>query len=70
MAHTCPECGLLCHCGGDIDDCEFDGTPEQLNCSHCDENDDDRPESEDEDSQPTPAEVNRVMPNLKSRKID
>lgn len=35
---------MLCHCGGDIDDCEFYGTPEQMRCGHCadrdDENDD------------------------------
>jgi hypothetical protein len=36
MAHSCPDCGLLCYCGGDIDDCEFDGTPEQAKCKHCD----------------------------------
>ena len=35
MAHTCPDCGLRCHCGGDVDDCEFDGTREQLRCDHC-----------------------------------
>lgn len=23
MAHTCPECGFNCHCGGDIDDINF-----------------------------------------------
>lgn len=23
MAHTCPECGQLCHCKGDIDDIDF-----------------------------------------------
>lgn len=23
MAHTCPNCGCLCHCGGDIDDICF-----------------------------------------------
>lgn len=35
MAHTCPNCGEVCYCGGDIDDCEFDGTDEQFNCTHC-----------------------------------
>jgi hypothetical protein len=39
MAHTCPECGVLCHCGGDIDDCEMDGTEDQMQCSHCDDED-------------------------------
>ncbi len=23
MAHTCPRCGQLCHCNGDIDDIDF-----------------------------------------------
>lgn len=36
MAHECPECGLTCYCGGDIDDCCFHGTEEEMYCSHCD----------------------------------
>jgi len=24
MAHECPDCGMRCHCGGDIDDIVFD----------------------------------------------
>jgi len=37
MAHECPECGMLCHCGGDFDDINFgDGTAEAMNCRHCD----------------------------------
>jgi hypothetical protein len=43
---------MLCHCGGDIEDCEFDGTPEQARCGHCEdrdtEYDDDPTEIEDE----------------------
>lgn len=35
MAHSCPYCDSLCHCGGDIDDIQFDDTPEQDNCMHC-----------------------------------
>jgi hypothetical protein len=35
MAHECPDCGLTCYCGGDIDDCEWEGTPEQMACRHC-----------------------------------
>jgi hypothetical protein len=31
---------MLCHCGGDIDDCCFDDTPEQDACMHCDPFDD------------------------------
>lgn len=30
MAHLCPECGMLCYCGGDIDDCQMDGTEDEL----------------------------------------
>ena len=39
MAHECPDCGCTCHCDGDIDDCEFEGTPEQMACTHCVEGD-------------------------------
>lgn len=45
MAHECPQCYQACYCGGDIDDCFFEGTKEQLMCGHCpddeDENDED-----------------------------
>lgn len=30
--HTCPKCGLHCHCSGDIDDIDF-GI--KYNCIHC-----------------------------------
>lgn len=38
MAHECPECGMVCYCGGDIDDCEFNGEGSgQETCTHkCD----------------------------------
>ena len=49
MAHECPICYMRCHCGGDIDSCEYEGTPEQLNCTHCNEDDwDDDYDDEDE----------------------
>jgi hypothetical protein len=38
MAHECPECYTRCHCGGDIDDCEF---PLEGYCKHCEEYDED-----------------------------
>lgn len=38
MAHECPECYMLCHCNGDIDDIQFEGTKEQLYCRHCNPN--------------------------------
>lgn len=47
MAHECPECYMLCHCGGDIDDIQMDGTIEQMQCRHCEGRDDDDDENED-----------------------
>lgn len=51
MAHTCPECYMICHCGGDIDDIDWG---ESIHCTHyknpeCDgyEGDDDIWENED-----------------------
>lgn len=35
MAHTCPDCGALCYCGGDIDDIQWgEDSEESDNCSH------------------------------------
>lgn len=58
MAHTCPDCGALCHCGGDIDDIQWgEDSPESDACSHflspgCsayeDDEPDEEPDSEDE----------------------
>lgn len=55
MAHSCPECGLICHCGGDIDDCCFEGTPEERACGHCpiDGYDDDEPDFTSDPDDPT-----------------
>ncbi len=39
MAHTCPECGRLCHCGGDLDDIDF-GENLQCECNCWEEEDD------------------------------
>lgn len=36
MAHECPDCGMVCHCGTDIDDCVFNLDQDIDNCSHCD----------------------------------
>ncbi len=43
---------MLCYCGGDIDDCEFDGTPEQMRCGHCADRDDENDEEPMETMQP------------------
>lgn len=45
MAHTCPECGMLCHCGGDIDDICFGEADDY--CSCCDSDDDGFEDDED-----------------------
>ena len=48
MSHECPECGLTCYCGGDIDDCCFNAPYYVVHCTHCPEEDDmDYDESED-----------------------
>jgi hypothetical protein len=45
MAHTCPECGTACYCGGDIDDIFFgEDSAESDACSHCDGEDQERME--------------------------
>lgn len=46
---------MLCHCGGDIDDCQFGGTPYELNCKHCDG-------KADDDGEPTYAEYEDEEP--------
>jgi len=35
MAHECPECGVWCYCGGDIDDCGHNFEEDQMACTHC-----------------------------------
>ncbi len=37
MAHTCPVCGMTCHCNGDIDDICLDLEEDILSCIHCGE---------------------------------
>ncbi len=34
MSHECPDCGLICHCGSDIDDCCFNHPVNVLACQH------------------------------------
>ena len=34
MSHTCPDCGTLCFCNGDIDDCMFDFDEDVNACVH------------------------------------
>ncbi len=34
MAHECPECGQLCFCGGDIDDCMNNFEEDIIHCTH------------------------------------
>lgn len=39
MAHECPNCGINCHCGGDIDDICFDQPTHY--CTHCEGDEED-----------------------------
>lgn len=35
MAHTCPDCGMICFCNGDIDDIQWgEDSEESDNCTH------------------------------------
>jgi len=34
MAPECPECGVICHCNGDIDDCLNNFEDDQNRCTH------------------------------------
>lgn len=60
MAHSCPDCGSACYCGGDIDDCIFDDTPEQNSCTCCF----DRDESDDYDDWYEDEDGNRYAPDV------
>lgn len=40
MAHECPDCGMTCHCNGDIDDCLLGDPIAESHCKHCDGKDD------------------------------
>ena len=44
MAHDCPDCGMQCHCNGDIDDINFGESDE---CICCIDKYDDHPEDDD-----------------------
>ena len=35
MAHECPDCGLICHCHGDIDDICLNDEAAICECRHC-----------------------------------
>lgn len=35
MAHECPDCGQMCYCSGDIDDCCNNFEEDIINCTHC-----------------------------------
>lgn len=36
MAHECPNCGMVCHCNGDIDDLLLNDEDDLNNCTCCD----------------------------------
>ena len=36
MAHSCPDCGYTCYCGGDLDDILWqEGSEQKIGCTHC-----------------------------------
>ena len=37
MSHECPECGLLCHCNGDVGDLCLNLDESVNRCTHCDD---------------------------------
>src|SRR5688572_5387398 len=37
MAHECPDCGMQCHCGGDIDDLLLNVERYVNRCTHCED---------------------------------
>jgi len=53
MAHNCPDCGLHCHCGGDIDDLLLNQEHFVLGCVHC-PHDDDEERWDDDDERKIP----------------
>jgi hypothetical protein len=62
MAHSCPDCGSVCYCSGDIDDCLIDDTEDQNACLHCfdeDSREDDCDEDWDTVSDPDAAEQSK-----------
>jgi hypothetical protein len=62
MAHSCPDCGLVCYCGGDIDDIILDGTDEESACQHCfDAEDDDDPGDDFDDGDDVDEEAEREI---------
>ena len=34
MAHECPDCGMQCYCGSDIDDCLMNNEDDVIHCIH------------------------------------
>lgn len=47
MAHTCPVCGITCHCNGDIDDLCLDLEDDVMACDHCEEYEEEEYEEEE-----------------------
>jgi len=49
MAHECPECGQVCYCNGDIDDCIIPSEESEMNCIHYKKCTKEDPRYEDDD---------------------
>lgn len=41
MAHSCPDCGSVCYCNGDIDEILYEGADDVETCTCCEGLDED-----------------------------
>lgn len=61
MAHTCPDCGSLCHCSGDWDDLDF-GI--KLNCKHYLSENCEAYSDDDDESGGDPGDILDIPPSI------
>lgn len=81
MAHKCPDCGQMCYCGGDCDDCLLNAEEDVRACTHCrqyepmDEDDEDfdgdfeegYDDGEDDEPAPPARDVDAAMDDIHSQ---
>jgi hypothetical protein len=69
MAHECPDCGLICHCHGDIDDILMDTDDNYVKCTHyleCqqdEDEDDEEPEDKPIETKETEKDFRKLIAN-------
>lgn len=53
MAHTCPDCGQMCYCNGDVDDIDWgEASPEANACTHFKQCEEEYDNGEEDDFNP------------------